>query len=50
MPRVKIGCHRLRGQKRTEMKYWPQLWIEDTLLGVVGRWGAAVLKKMPIRM
>jgi hypothetical protein len=50
LPSVKIGCQRLSGQKRTDMKYCPQLWIDDTLLGVAGKWGAAVLKKMPNRM
>jgi hypothetical protein len=32
------------------MTYWPQLWSDDALLGDVGRWGAAVLRKTPIRM
>jgi hypothetical protein len=49
LPSVKIGCQRLSGQKRTEMMYWPQLCSDEALPGVVGRWGAAVLKKMPIR-
>jgi hypothetical protein len=43
LPSVKIGCQRLRGQKRIEMMYWPQLCIDDALPGVVGKWGAAVL-------
>lgn len=50
MPSVKVGCQRPSGQKKTEMTYWPQLWTDDTLLGVVGKWGAAVLRKTPTRM
>ena len=49
LPSVKVGCHRPRGQKRTEMMYWPQLWSDDALPGVDGKWGAAVLRKTPIR-
>lgn len=49
LPSVKMGCHRLSGQKRTEMMYWPQLCSDDALPGVVGKCGAAVLRKTPIR-
>jgi hypothetical protein len=47
---MKVGCQRLSGQNRTEMMYCPQLCSDDTLFGVVGTWGAAVLRKTPIRM
>lgn len=50
LPSVNVGCHSPRGQKRTEMTYWPQLWSDDALLGDAGKWGAAVLRKTPIRM
>src|ERR1700722_772294 len=50
LPRVKVGCQRLSGQKRTEMMYCPQLCSNDTLSGVAGTWGAAVLRQTPIRM
>ena len=36
LPRVKVGCQRLSGQKRTEMRYCPQLCSNDTLSGVAG--------------
>jgi hypothetical protein len=50
LPNVKIGCQKLRGQKKTEMKYCTQLWSDVRLLGVDGIWGGAVLWKTPIRM
>lgn len=50
MPKVKVGCQRLKGQKRIEMIHWTQLCSDDTLLGVAGRWGDAVFTKTPIRM
>lgn len=50
LPNVKIGCQKLRGQKRTEMKYCTQLWSDVRLAAVDGIWGGAVLWKTPIRM
>jgi hypothetical protein len=49
-PNVKIGCQKLRGQKKTEMKYCIQLWSDAKLAAVDGIWGGAVLWKTPIRM
>ena len=50
MPSVKVGVQRLKGQKRIEIAHCTQLWIDDTLFGVVGKWGDAVLRKTPIRI
>ena len=50
LPNVKTGCQKLRGQKKIEMKYWIQLCSAVPLKAGVGRWGAAVLTKTPIRM
>ena len=50
LPTVKRGCQKLRGQKRTEMKYCIQLWSDVKLAAVDGIWGGAVLWKTPIRM
>jgi hypothetical protein len=47
---VKVGFQRLKGQKRIEIAHCTQLWIDDTLFGVVGIWGDAVLTKTPIRI
>jgi len=49
-PTLKEGCQKLRGQKKIEMKYWIQLCSAAPLNAGVGRWGAAVLMKTPIRM
>ena len=50
LPNVKRGCQKLKGQKRTEMKYCIQLWSEAKLAVVDGIWGGAVLWKTPIKM
>jgi hypothetical protein len=50
LPNVKAGCQKLRGQKKTEMKYCIQLWNDVRLPAVNGIWGGAVLWKTPIRM
>ena len=50
LPNVKTGCQKLRGQKKTEMKYCTQLWSDVKLAAVDGIWGGAVLWKTPIRM
>jgi hypothetical protein len=47
---VKEGVQKLSGQKRTEIKYCIQLWIDEILSGVVGKCGGAVLRKTPIKM
>jgi hypothetical protein len=44
-----MGCQRLRGQNRIEMKYWTQLCSAARLNANVGKWGGAVLEKTPIR-
>jgi hypothetical protein len=43
LPNVKAGCQKLRGQKKTEMKYCTQLWSDVKLAAVDGIWGGAVL-------
>jgi hypothetical protein len=50
LPNVKIGCQKLKGQKRIEMKYCTQLWSDVRVAAVDGIWGGAVLWKTPIRM
>jgi hypothetical protein len=50
LPTVKVGCQRLNGQAIIEMRYWTQLWSDAVLPETVGRWGADVLKKIPMRM
>jgi hypothetical protein len=50
LPNVKVGCQKLKGQKRIEMKYCIQLWSDAKLAVVDGIWGDAVLWKTPIRM
>ena len=37
LPNVKTGCQKLRGQKRTEMKYCTQLWSDVKLAAVNGK-------------
>ena len=46
---VKEGVQKLSGQRRTEIKYCIQLWIDEILFGVVGKCGGAVLRKTPIK-
>ena len=36
LPNVKVGCQKLKGQKRTEMKYCTQLWSDAKLAAVDG--------------
>jgi hypothetical protein len=43
LPTVKVGCQKLRGQKKTEMTYCTQLWSDAELPVVDGKWGGAVL-------
>jgi hypothetical protein len=44
---VKVGVQKLKGQKKTEMKYCSQLWsVFEPSLGI---WGVAVLTRTPIR-
>jgi hypothetical protein len=46
----KVGCQKLRGQRRIEMKYCTQLWSAAALNASGGKWGGAVLPKTPIRV
>jgi hypothetical protein len=50
LPTLKVGCQKLRGQRRIEMKYWIQLWSAAPENAAVGKCGAAVLTKTPIKM
>ena len=50
VPTENVGCQKLSGQKKIEVKYWTQLWTAAKLNAAFGKCGDAVLKKTPIRM
>jgi len=45
---VRVGCQKLSGHKKIEMKYCTQLCSDARLPAVDGIWGGAVLWKTPI--
>jgi len=49
-PTENVGCQKLSGQKKMEVKYWTQLCNAAIVNAVFGKCGDAVLKKTPIRM